>query len=124
VTARGVVSVQIHVRPAASARPVLYTPYAVGFRRAVFAVKDTTTISEASLSGLAPHQLQAVPPGILRGLAMARDFRAVSPPLLPGTLAALERQGFRSMTPVQAATLPLFLGNKDVAVEVCFVVCR
>ncbi len=27
--------------------------------------------------------------------------------------------GFRTMTPVQAATLPLFLGNKDVVVEAC-----
>jgi Rad3-related DNA helicase len=27
--------------------------------------------------------------------------------------------GFRAMTPVQAATIPLFLGNTDVCVEAC-----
>lgn len=31
--------------------------------------------------------------------------------------AAIEAQGFENMTPVQAATIPLFTGNKDVVVE-------
>ena len=40
--------------------------------------------------------------------------------LLPSTLAVLhDMLGFRAMTPVQAATLPLFLGHKDVVVEAC-----
>lgn len=37
--------------------------------------------------------------------------------LSPCTLATLARLGFTSMTAVQAATIPLFLGRKDVAVE-------
>jgi ATP-dependent RNA helicase DDX55/SPB4 len=39
--------------------------------------------------------------------------------LLDSTLLTLKGLGFASMTPVQAATLPLFLGNKDVCVEAC-----
>jgi len=30
--------------------------------------------------------------------------------------------GFGRMTPVQASTIPLFMGNKDVVVEVCALV--
>ena len=37
--------------------------------------------------------------------------------LSPCTLATLARLGFSSMTAVQAATIPLLLGRKDVAVE-------
>ena len=37
--------------------------------------------------------------------------------LSPCTLATLARLGFTSMTAVQAATIPLFLARKDVAVE-------
>ena len=35
------------------------------------------------------------------------------------TLACLQQQGFHRATPVQQATLPLFCGHKDVAVEAC-----
>ncbi len=38
--------------------------------------------------------------------------------LSASTLETLEELKFDSMTPVQAATIPLFLSNKDVAVEV------
>ena len=49
---------------------------------------------------------------------MARRFDALEPPLLPSTLRVLHNVlGFKQMTPVQSATLPLFLGNKDVVVE-------
>lgn len=34
-------------------------------------------------------------------------------------LAVLESQGFKTATPVQEATIPLFAGNKDVAVDAC-----
>uniref|UniRef100_A0A0G4G7G3 ATP-dependent RNA helicase n=1 Tax=Chromera velia CCMP2878 TaxID=1169474 RepID=A0A0G4G7G3_9ALVE len=36
-----------------------------------------------------------------------------------GTRRFVERLGFRRMTPVQAVSIPLFLQNKDVAVEAC-----
>ncbi len=48
-----------------------------------------------------------------------RKFEEVTPPLLEGTLSVVRGLGFRAMTPVQAAVLPLFLGNKDVCVEAC-----
>ncbi|KAH0625389.1 hypothetical protein JD844_014875 [Phrynosoma platyrhinos] len=37
--------------------------------------------------------------------------------LSPGVLRALEEMGFAHMTPVQSATIPLFMTNKDVAAE-------
>jgi ATP-dependent RNA helicase DDX55/SPB4 len=39
------------------------------------------------------------------------------PELSPETLAVLASLGFRRATPVQEATIPLFAGNKDVAVD-------
>lgn len=35
------------------------------------------------------------------------------------TVAVLTTQGFKRATPVQEATIPLFAGNKDVAVDAC-----
>ena len=35
------------------------------------------------------------------------------------SLAVLHAQGFQFATPVQAATIPLFSGHKDVAVDAC-----
>ncbi len=35
----------------------------------------------------------------------------------PQALAVLHAQGFQHATPVQAATIPLFSGHKDVAVD-------
>jgi len=45
------------------------------------------------------------------------SFRAIRPPLSQGILDFLDRKGFYSMTPVQEATIPQFLQNKDVAVQ-------
>lgn len=47
-----------------------------------------------------------------------RDWREVTPALSAPILSAIDGFGFTSMTPVQAACIPLFLTNKDVAVEV------
>ncbi|KJZ80226.1 ATP-dependent rRNA helicase SPB4 [Hirsutella minnesotensis 3608] len=52
--------------------------------------------------------------------AQKRDPRAwgsLSPPLPEWILDAVSTMGFRQMTPVQAATIPHFMGNKDVVVE-------
>jgi ATP-dependent RNA helicase DDX55/SPB4 len=49
----------------------------------------------------------------------SRLFGDMQPPLLEATLSVVASLGFTSMTPVQAATLPLFLGTKDVCVEAC-----
>ncbi|GAM25139.1 hypothetical protein SAMD00019534_083140 [Acytostelium subglobosum LB1] len=43
----------------------------------------------------------------------------VKPALSQDTLNTLDRLGFKSMTPVQSASIPLFLTNKDVLVEAC-----
>lgn len=54
-------------------------------------------------------------------VAVKRDPRAwggLTPPLAEWILDAVSSMGFKQMTPVQAATLPQFLANKDVVVEV------
>lgn len=47
-----------------------------------------------------------------------RAWDALTPPLAQWILDAVSSMGFKQMTPVQAATMPQFLGNKDVVVEV------
>ncbi|KAJ0340512.1 hypothetical protein COL922a_003321 [Colletotrichum nupharicola] len=46
-----------------------------------------------------------------------RSWRGLTPPLAEWILDFVSSQGFQRMTPVQAACLPQFLGNKDVVVE-------
>lgn len=46
-----------------------------------------------------------------------RAWDALTPPLAEWILDAVSTQGFKQMTPVQAATIPHFMGNKDVVVE-------
>jgi ATP-dependent RNA helicase DDX55/SPB4 len=46
-------------------------------------------------------------------------FHDFQPPLCAELLAETDAMGFEHMTPVQAATLPLFLSNKDVCVDAC-----
>ncbi|GAM84315.1 hypothetical protein ANO11243_023090 [Dothideomycetidae sp. 11243] len=46
-----------------------------------------------------------------------RAWEALTPPLSEWILDAISSMGFRQMTPVQASTIPLFMGNKDVVVE-------
>lgn len=48
-----------------------------------------------------------------------RRFDRCKPALSAPTLGAVASMGFSSMTPVQAATIPLFLTHKDVCVEAC-----
>lgn len=47
-----------------------------------------------------------------------RAWDALTPPLAEWILDAITSMGFGRMTPVQASTIPLFMGNKDVVVEV------
>lgn len=47
-----------------------------------------------------------------------RAWDALTPPLAEWILDAIASMGFGRMTPVQASTIPLFIGNKDVVVEV------
>jgi ATP-dependent RNA helicase DDX55/SPB4 len=50
-----------------------------------------------------------------------RVWGSLTPPLSGWILDAVASMGFGRMTPVQASTIPLFMGNKDVVVEVCVV---
>jgi len=45
------------------------------------------------------------------------SFASLEPPLSEGVLHAVEKYGFTSMTPVQAAVIPLFLTNKDICAQ-------
>ena len=47
-----------------------------------------------------------------------RAWDALSPPLADWILDGVRSMGFECMTPVQADTIPLFLKNRDVVVEV------
>ncbi|KAB8349510.1 hypothetical protein FH972_023536 [Carpinus fangiana] len=47
----------------------------------------------------------------------SRAWEALSPTLPEWILEAVSSMGFERMTPVQASTIPLFTGNKDVVVE-------
>ena len=53
-----------------------------------------------------------------------RAWDALTPPLAEWILDAIAAMGFAKMTPVQASTIPLFMGNKDVVVEVSSPVSR
>lgn len=48
----------------------------------------------------------------------ARAWDGLNPPLAEWVLDAVSTMGFAQMTPVQAATIPHFMVNKDVVVEV------
>jgi superfamily II DNA/RNA helicase len=48
----------------------------------------------------------------------SRAWEALTPELSEWILNAASSMGFERMTPVQASTIPLFMGNKDVVVEV------
>ena len=60
-------------------------------------------------------------PGKTQAKGNSRAWDGLNPPLAPWILEAVSSLGFKQMTPVQAATLPHFLGNKDVVVEVSFI---
>ncbi len=49
---------------------------------------------------------------------VTRAWEALTPPLSEWVLDAISSMGFLKMTPVQANCIPLFMGNKDVVVEV------
>lgn len=54
----------------------------------------------------------------LQATSSSRAWDALTPALSEWILEAVSSMGFERMTPVQASTIPLFTGNKDVVVEV------
>lgn len=53
----------------------------------------------------------------------SRAWEALTPALSEWILEAVSAMGFLRMTPVQASTMPLFIGAKDVVVEVWHHIC-
>ena len=47
-----------------------------------------------------------------------RAWEALTPPLAQWILEAVSHMGYKRMTPVQASTIPEFMKNRDVVVEV------
>ncbi|UNI19892.1 RNA helicase [Purpureocillium takamizusanense] len=56
-------------------------------------------------------------PGKVPAKKSLRAWDGLKPPLAEWVLDAVSTMGFSQMTPVQAATIPHFMGNKDVVVE-------
>jgi ATP-dependent RNA helicase DDX55/SPB4 len=50
-------------------------------------------------------------------MATSRAWEALTPALSDWIITAVSSLGFAKMTPVQASTIPLAMGNKDVVVE-------
>lgn len=48
---------------------------------------------------------------------MAAAWSEVKPCLTDSILKIMDKFGFKTTTPVQSAAIPLFMSNKDVAVE-------
>jgi ATP-dependent RNA helicase DDX55/SPB4 len=75
------------------------------------------------------HADESSAPGVLESITSSsqsvessfangpNSFHVVKPPLSSGVLQYVDSLKFHCMTPVQAATIPLFLTNKDVAVQ-------
>ena len=51
-----------------------------------------------------------------------RAWETLDSPLSAWILDAVSAMGLKKPTPVQASTIPLFMGNKDVVVEVIFLI--
>lgn len=64
-----------------------------------------------------PNQAMGASPSSSAPSPAAGSFRTIQPPLSQGVLDFLDRKKFHTMTPVQETTIPLFLQNKDVAVQ-------
>ncbi|KIV79045.1 hypothetical protein PV11_06635 [Exophiala sideris] len=52
-----------------------------------------------------------------KATSSSRAWESLNPPLSPWILDAASSMNFPRMTPVQASTIPLFMGHKDVVVE-------
>jgi ATP-dependent RNA helicase DDX55/SPB4 len=74
---------------------------------------SSATIEDSTAEG---HQISTQSPSTFSS-GNPNSFHAVNPPLSAGVLQYVASRNFQTMTPVQAATIPLFLTNKDVAVQ-------
>ena len=86
---------------------------------------SVAAVSASSSTGTALTK-KGAPTAIASGSAVAKPKKRASrlwadlmPALSAPVLATVAALGFVRMTPVQAATIPLFTTNKDVAVQAC-----
>lgn len=90
-------------------------------RQSIAKAGGNETFAPVTMAPAATSELPIASEGSSSPKAKRRDPRAwdslPSPGLPEWLLSAVSALGFARMTPVQAATLPLFLGNKDVVVE-------
>ncbi|KAF8426423.1 ATP-dependent rRNA helicase-like protein spb4 [Tirmania nivea] len=70
--------------------------------------------AQAAATGIRALQNSAAPATTTTSTS---DWNSIKPSLSPWLADAVTSMGFTKMTPVQASTIPLFLGNKDVVVE-------
>lgn len=52
-------------------------------------------------------------------MSKTKEFKDLSPPLIPEILTVLQEMKFTTATPVQGAVIPYFLSHKDVNVSAC-----
>lgn len=79
--------------------------------------KDAATTVSTEVDVAKVCESRAAPGKISVSASHPNSFKSIIPPLSAGVLQYISSKGFHNMTPVQAATLPLFLTNKDVAVQ-------
>ena len=78
---------------------------------------DEPRIIPVDRAGSSQTPLSTKKPSPLSPQPTKGSFRSIQPALSKGILDYLDAQSFHRMTPVQEATIPLFLANKDVAVQ-------
>jgi len=88
-----------------------------GNQGAVGALNPSISKHDATSSGESASTMEERPNKPIETPPAIGSFRTIQPPLSKGILDFLEQKRFYSMTPVQEATIPLFLQNKDVAVQ-------
>lgn len=52
-------------------------------------------------------------------MSKTKEFKDLTPPLIPEILNVLQEMKFTTATPVQGAVIPYFLSHKDVNVSAC-----
>lgn len=92
-------------------------PAAAAKKEVMKDVKMASLKKASSLSSSAPPLKQKRKRPRVTEQPKKGSFRNIQPPLTQGILDFLDSKNFHTMTPVQEATIPLFLQNKDVAVQ-------
>lgn len=81
--------------------------------------KDIKMLTDSSLEVLALSMPSTSSDPLVKAPSdSSRSWNILNPPLADWVLDAVSSMGFAKMTPVQASTIPLFMGHKDVVVEV------